>query len=131
MPLRIDKFLWCVRLTKTRSLATALVAKNKVMCNQIAVKASKEVKVGDLISIQRSNAWFSYKVIVLTDKRVGAPMVATFITDVTPEEERKKLSDYLASQRAYQQFGTGKPTKKDRRHIASFLDEDMNSTSDF
>lgn len=59
MPLRIDKFLWCVRLTKTRSLATALVAKNKVMCNQIAVKASKEVKAGDLISIQKSNAWFS------------------------------------------------------------------------
>ncbi len=130
MPLRIDKFIWCVRLTKTRSQATELISKKKVLCNNVHTKAAKEIKVGDILSLQKSNAWFSYRILSLTDKRIGAPLVISFIEDITPEDERKKLSDYLASQRAYQQFGTGKPTKKDRRHIASFLEEDLNSNSD-
>ncbi len=127
MPLRIDKFLWCVRLTKTRSLATELVSKKKVRCNDAEVKAAKEIKIGDHITIQKANAWFSYRVIELTEKRVGAPLVDQFIMDITPESERQKLVDYNASQRAYQHFGTGKPSKKDRRHLFKFLSADSGS----
>jgi ribosome-associated heat shock protein Hsp15 len=124
MSLRIDKFLWCVRLTKTRSIATELVSKKKVRCNAAEVKASKEIKVGDHLTIQKANAWFSYRVVGLTEKRVGAPLVDQFIIDITHESERQKLLDYNAAQRAYQQFGTGKPSKKNRRHLDKFFTAD-------
>jgi len=130
MPLRIDKFIWCVRLTKTRSQATELISKKKVLCNNVQTKAAKEIKVGDILSIQKSNAWFSYRILALTDKRVGAPLAPSFIEDITPEEERQKLKDYLASQRAYQHLGTGKPSKKDRRHLTKFLEGDENCNRD-
>jgi ribosome-associated heat shock protein Hsp15 len=123
--LRIDKFLWAVRLAKTRSLATELIARNKVLCNEAAVKPAKEISAGDTLKIQRANAWFSYKVIALTDRRIGAPLVASFLVDCTPEEERMKWRNYLEAQRAYQHFGTGKPTKKDRRDLTQFKEGDL------
>jgi len=123
--LRIDKYLWVVRLAKTRSLATALISKNKVLCNDLPVKPSKEIKAGDILKIQKSNAWFSFNVIALTDRRIGAPSVANYLQDITPEEERNKWFKYLEAQKAYQQYGTGKPTKKDRRDLFQFKEGDV------
>ena len=111
-------------------LFLSLISKKKVLCNNVQTKAAKEIKVGDILSIQKSNAWFSYRILALTDKRVGAPLALSFVEDITPEEERQKLKDYLASQRAYQHLGTGKPSKKDRRHLTKFLEGDENSTLD-
>lgn len=125
MALRIDKFIWAVRLSKTRALATELINKKKVLCNDLVVKPAREIRVGDMIKVQKANAWFSYKVLSLTERRVGPPLVSTFIIDLTSEEERQKLSDYLAAQKAYQHFGTGRPTKKDRRSIAQFMIDDF------
>ena len=101
-----------------------------MLCNNVHTKAAKEIKVGDILSLQKSNAWFSYRILSLTDKRIGAPLVISFIEDITPEEERQKLKDYLASQRAYQHLGTGKPSKKDRRHLSKFLEGDENRALD-
>lgn len=122
--MRIDKYIWAVRLAKTRSIATEWVAKKKVLCNENPVKAAKDVKVGDVLKFQKANAWFSYKVLDLTEKRIGAPLVVLYIQDVTPEEERLKWRNYIEAQKAYQHYGTGKPTKKDRREISQFTDGD-------
>lgn len=121
MKLRWDKFLWCVRLAKTRSLATELINKGKVRINNEQIKPSREVKLNDIISFQRNNAVFTYKVLGITDKRVGAPLVVNFITDQTPLEEIEKLKLYQSAQRNYRQTD-GKPTKKDRRELDHFLE---------
>ena len=121
MKLRLDKFLWCIRLVKTRSLATELINKGKVRINNEQVKPSREVKLNDIISFQRNNAVFTYKVLGITDKRVGAPLVVNFIIDQTPPEEIEKLKLYQSAQRNYRQTD-GKPTKKDRRELDHFLE---------
>ena len=121
MKLRWDKFLWCVRLAKTRSLATELINKGKVRVNNEQVKPSREVKLNDIISFQRNNAVFTYNVVGITDKRVGAPLVVNFIIDQTPPEEIEKLKLYQSAQRNYRQTD-GKPTKKDRRELDHFLE---------
>jgi ribosome-associated heat shock protein Hsp15 len=77
--------------------------------------------LNDIISFQRNNAVFTYKVLGITDKRVGAPLVVNFIIDQTPPEEIEKLKLYQSAQRNYRQTD-GKPTKKDRRELDHFLE---------
>lgn len=121
MSLRVDKFVWFVRLAKTRSVAAEEVSKGRVKLNGESVKPSKEVKVGDVVSIHRNTAVFSYKVLQLLDRRVGAKLVADHISDITPLEEVEKFKAYQLAQSAYRVHGTGKPSKKDRREIDDFL----------
>ena len=122
MALRVDKYLWCVRLSKTRSLATELVSKGKVKINGEAAKPSKEVKVGDLVSIQKNNSTFTYKITQLLSNRVGAKLVLDYIIDITDPIEVEKYKEYQLAQNTYRSTGTGKPSKKDRRDISGFLD---------
>lgn len=120
--MRIDKYVWCVRLAKTRSLATKLVAGNKVKLNGLECKPAKEVSVGDLISLQKNNATFSFRIKALTEKRLGAKLIIEFITDETPTVEVDKYKTYLAAQRNYRGKDYGKPSKKDRRELDDFLE---------
>lgn len=122
MSCRLDKFVWSVRLAKTRSQAADAISKNKVKINNESAKPSKEVKLGDEIQILRHTAIFSYKVIQLLEKRVGAKLVADYIVDITDPEEVEKLKIYQLSQSVYRDNGTGKPSKKDRRNIDDFLE---------
>lgn len=122
MAIRFDKFVWSVRLTKTRSIATELISKGKIRINGLDVKPSKEVKVNDVITISKNSALFSYKVKSLLDKRIGPKLVIEYIEDITPLEEIEKFKLYNESQSVYRQYGTGKPTKKDRRSLDDFLD---------
>jgi ribosome-associated heat shock protein Hsp15 len=122
MSLRWDKYIWSVRLTKTRSQATELLQKGKVLINNVQVKPSKEPKVGDVISVHRYNAVFSYKVLALNEKRVGPKLVENFLVDLTSQEELDKFKQYQVAQSAYRVYGTGKPSKKDRRDMDDFLD---------
>ena len=118
---RIDKFVWSVRLAKTRSLSATAVSKGKVKLNGSGIKPSKEVKLGDEINIIKHNSIFTFRVIQLLDKRIGAKLVADYIIDITAEEEREKYKAYQVSQRVYRDHGTGKPTKKDRRDLDYFI----------
>ena len=120
--MRIDKFVWCVRLTKTRSLASKLVSANKIKLNGTECKPAKEVCPNDLITVQKNNAVFSFEILQLTDKRLGAKLVANHLLDITPEEEVEKFKTYQMSQRAYRGKDQGKPNKKDRRDIDHFLE---------
>lgn len=123
MSSRIDKYIWCVRLSKTRSIATELVSKGKVRLNGELIKPSKEVKPGDIISIQRNTATFSYKVVQLLANRVGAKLVQDYLEDITDPVEIEKYKEYQLAQSSYREFGSGKPSKKDRRDISDFLED--------
>jgi ribosome-associated heat shock protein Hsp15 len=121
MSLRWDKYLWAVRLSKTRSQATEALNKGRIRVNEQAIKPSRTPQIGDRIQVTKHNATFSYKVLQLLDKRVGAKLVNDYLLDITTEEEREKLKAYVSAQAVYRQWGTGKPTKKDRREIEDFF----------
>ena len=118
---RIDKFLWSVRLFKTRSMAADACKKNRVLVNDEEVKTAKAVKIGDIIIIKKSGIRFEYKVLELNEKRVGAKLVENFILDITPAESVEKYKTIQQSQRHYRQQGLGRPTKKNRRDIDEFM----------
>lgn len=118
---RIDKYLWAVRLFKTRSMAANMVKTGKVLIKGEEVKASKVIKVGEKFSIKKNTALFTYEVIDLLEKRVGAKLVENYLRDITPVEEIEKYKAYQLAQRQYREQGYGKPTKKDRRNINKFL----------
>ena len=122
MSLRIDKYVWFVRLAKTRTLATELVQRNKIKLNDQPVKPSKDVKIGDTVSIVKNNATFSYKIKDLLDRRVGAKLVADYLIDVTDPQELEKFKTYQAAQNVYREYGTGRPSRKDRDNLESFFD---------
>ncbi len=120
MKLRLDKFIWAIRIAKTRSLAHEAISKGKIKMNFKDIKPSYQPQENDIITIHRNSAVFSYKVIVLTDKRIGAKLVQEFIKNITPPEEIEKFEQYLLSQKLYRINGDGKPSKKDRRDLDDF-----------
>lgn len=122
MPIRVDKYLWAVRLFKTRSLATEAISKGKVLINDALIKPSREIKVGDVITVLKHNAKFKYQVLAGLERRVGAPLVKEYLLDLTSTEEIEKLKMYLQAQNNYR-HSDGKPTKKDRRELDRFLEE--------
>lgn len=113
--------MWSVRLAKTRSIASTLVSKGKIRLNGSTTKPAKEVKLGDEINIVKHTSVFTFRVIQLLDRRIGAKLVSEYLIDVTPEEEIEKFKQYQANQRVYRDHGTGKPTKKDRRDLDDYL----------
>lgn len=122
MALRLDKFVWCVRLAKTRSQASESISKGKIKLNDQQVKPSKDPKIGDTIHFSKNTAVFSFKIIQLLDKRIGAKLVEEYVIDITSEEEKERYKLYNLTQSVYRENGTGKPTKKDRRDINDFYD---------
>ncbi|MFK7787660.1 MAG: RNA-binding S4 domain-containing protein [Crocinitomicaceae bacterium] len=123
MGCRVDKFAWSVRLAKTRSQSSDAISKGKIRLNDQHVKPARDVKLGDTIQVIKHTATFSFKIIQLLNSRVGAKLVTEYIIDITSDEEREKLKMYQATQRVYREHGTGKPSKKDRRDLDSFLEE--------
>jgi ribosome-associated heat shock protein Hsp15 len=114
---RIDKWLWSVRLFKTRSLAAEAVRGGKVKLNGDAAKPSKELKVGDEISFRFGPIIKTFKVVEFPSSRVGAPLVKDFCTDLTPQEEYEKLKAAREFEKPFFYNGKGRPTKKDRRKL--------------
>ncbi len=120
--MRIDKFLWCVRLFKTRSLATEQVKLGKVLSKNEELKPSKELKIGEEIQIKRGPVVFSYKVLAFPKARQGAKLVSAYIEDTTTEEEKRKWLLLQEQLKLTRERGTGRPTKKDRREMDTFMD---------
>lgn len=120
--MRLDKYIWCVRLTKTRSLASDLCSSEKVKVNGAFCKASKELKVNDVIAIKQAPIWRSFKVINLPKTRVGAPLVSTLCIEITSEEDLEQLRLLEEINRVNKSLGmVGRPTKKDRRDLDKFM----------
>ena len=113
---RIDKYLWSVRLYKTRSDASDACRKGRVMINEVSVKPSRTIKAGEIIHIRKMPLTYTVKVLDPIQKRVGAKLVELCMEDLTPREELDKLTmkDNFFVNRPR---GTGRPTKKDRRTL--------------
>jgi ribosome-associated heat shock protein Hsp15 len=120
--MRIDKWLWAVRLNKTRTQAATLCNEGKVTVNGQPAKASKTVKAGDVIAVRKGAFTFEYKVLKEVHNRQPAREVMHYVTDITPEHVIEQFKTHLLAMKTYRQWGSGRPTKKDRRNLENFLD---------
>ena len=131
---RIDKWLWDARVFKTRNIAAEACKKGRISMNGNTLKASRTVKVGDVVQVRKAPIVWSFKVLMATGNRVGAKMVPDVLQNVTTSEqlellELSKLNGFTGRAR-----GTGRPTKKDRRDIDEFAengDDDFDFEFDF
>lgn len=122
--MRIDKYLWSVRFYKTRTIATEDIKKNRVSIGENPVKASKEVKAGDVIKIRKNQIDYKIKVLDIPKSRVGAKLVALYVVDMTEKDQYEILKMRKESQDYYRHKGIGRPTKKDRRDMDDYVDDD-------
>ena len=120
---RIDKFLWSVRIYKTRSQAAAACKNGRVIINDIAVKASRAIEAGDIFTVKKMPVIYTYRCIDIPASRVGAKMLANFIENLTPEEELQKLDLRPDYNTGHRRRGAGRPTKRERRDIDRFKNE--------
>lgn len=115
--IRIDKFLWSVRLYKTRSIASEECRKGRIIINDIPVKPSRIVLKNEIITVKKPPVIFTYRAIEPIENRVSAKLVEQFIEDLTTEEEKSKLDIRQSIGIGFRDKGTGRPTKKERRDI--------------
>lgn len=120
--IRLDKYLWAVRIFKTRSDAADAIRQNRVLVNESYAKPSREVKVGDMISVRRERVHYSYKVLDLVSSRQPAKNVPLYCLNCTPQEELDKLNPPHETIFVFRERGMGRPTKKDRRNIDALMD---------
>ena len=120
---RIDKYLWSIRVYKTRSEATDACKGGKVKVNGSDIEPSKVVKLGDMITARKGPVTYTYRVLDLIDKRQGPKLVPNFAENLTPEEEIAKLRTPVETFFLKRDRGAGRPTKKDRRQMDSLWDE--------
>lgn len=128
---RIDKWMWAVRIFKSRTIAVEACKKNRVMINNTNVKASRMIKIGDIIQVRKPPVTYSFKVLQLTERRLGAKLVPDYMENVTPPEqyeilELSKINGFIDRAK-----GTGRPTKKDRRSMDEFVQPEYVDDFDF
>jgi ribosome-associated heat shock protein Hsp15 len=114
---RLDKYLWAIRVFKTRSQSSEACRKGAVQVNDIEAKASRIVKTGDVLKVRKNPVTYTYKVIEIPNSRLGAKLVPKYVEDQTSEEELSKLKVNEVFGQIYRKKGTGRPTKKERRDI--------------
>ena len=119
---RVDKFLWCMRLFKTRRLANDACAKSKIKINDKALKSSYQVKMNDKITIKKKHINITIEVKNIISKRVSAKLVTQYINDITPESEKTRFEASLKIPHIYREKGLGRPTKKERRQLMRSLE---------
>ncbi|MCQ2229643.1 MAG: RNA-binding S4 domain-containing protein [Bacteroidales bacterium] len=121
---RIDKFLWAVRIFKTRSVAADAIKKGRVMIGGVQIKGSRNVKVGEVIQVKASPAVRSFEIIQLAQNRMGAKLVPDHIKEVTPKDQLELIELQKLAMSMNRRKGLGRPTKKERRDIDEFFDVD-------
>ncbi|MCF6346686.1 MAG: RNA-binding S4 domain-containing protein [Flavobacteriaceae bacterium] len=121
--MRIDKYLWTIRYFKTRNQATEACKKGHIKINAINVKPSKEVFIGEKVSVRKNQINYELEVLGIPLSRVGAKLVDLYRKDITPKEAFENQEILKASKDYYRKKGTGRPTKKDRRNIEDYTDD--------
>ena len=114
---RIDKWLWSIRVFKTRTDASEACRSGKVSVGGVPAKASKEIKEGDIVEVRKGSVHFSYRVLIPIGNRQGAKSVSLYAEDLTPESELAKLEAPKETIFMQRDRGTGRPTKKERRDL--------------
>lgn len=120
---RIDKWLWAVRLFKTRSIAIEACKKGRVSIKGVTIKPSRMIKTGDIIEVRRPPITYSFEVLNLTENRMGAKLVPEFMKDVTSPSQLEILELSRMSGFVDRARGSGRPTKKDRRELEQFTED--------
>ena len=128
---RIDKWLWAVRIFKTRSIAADAIKMGRVTIDGQKVKASRNVKIGEVIDVKKPPITYSFKVLALAENRMGAKMVPGFMENVTKQEQLDLLQMNRISGFINRAKGLGRPTKKDRRDIDDFTTPEYMDEFDF
>ncbi len=121
--IRLDKYLWAVRIFKTRSDAAEAIRSNRVTVNGTGAKPSREVHPGDRIGVRKERVNYSYEVIDLVSSRQSAKNVPLYCRDTTPQEELDKLHAPRETIFLFRDRGTGRPTKKERRELDGLMEE--------
>jgi ribosome-associated heat shock protein Hsp15 len=120
---RIDKWMWAMRIFKTRTLAVEACKKNRVLVNDIPAKPSRMIKTGDRVQVRKYPITYTYKALRLTDKRIGASLLSEYLEDITPSEQYELLELNKISGSVNRAKGTGRPTKKERRDWDDFWND--------
>ncbi len=123
--MRIDKYLWCVRYFKTRNIATTACKKGHVRINDAVVKPSRDVYPTDKIIVRKNQVQYHLTVLDIPPNRVGAKLVDIYRVDTTPKENFEHLELLKHAKDHYRKQGTGRPTKKDRREIDDYLEDNV------
>lgn len=122
---RIDKFLWAVRIFKTRSIAADAIKKGRIMMGGTQVKGSRNVKVGDVIDVKVAPAIRSFEIIQLAQNRMGAKLVPDHIKEVTSKEQLEIIEMQKLAMSMNRRKGLGRPTKKERRELDNYFDSEQ------
>ena len=126
--MRVDKYLWCVRLFKSRTLAAEAIGKGRVAVEGVPVKASRELALNDVFTLKRAPVTYTYRVKGFPSSRLGAKLVDDYLENLTPQSELDKLRHTVGGSLLWREPGTGRPTKRERREIdrfqSSFFEED-------
>ncbi|MBT8271585.1 MAG: RNA-binding S4 domain-containing protein [Flavobacteriaceae bacterium] len=121
--MRVDKYLWCIRFYKTRSLATKACKKGHIRVNGETAKPSRDVYTTDVLEIRRNQVNYKIEVLDIPPSRVGAKIVDLFRKDITPSKEFELVELIKLHKETQRSRGTGRPTKKDRREMDDFYDQ--------
>ncbi len=121
--MRVDKYLWAMRYYKTRNIATQACKKGAVRVNKAVVKPARDVYPGDIVSLRKNQVNYTLTVLDLPPSRVGAKLVDMYRQDITPKSEFETQEQLKYAKDYYRKKGTGRPTKKDRRDLEDFTDE--------
>ena len=130
---RIDEWLWAMRIFKTRTLATEACKKGRVTLgeNQIIAKPSRTIKIGDIVNVRKSPVTYTFRVKGLTENRLGAKLVPDYMENITPQSELDLLEIVKINGFVDRRKGLGRPTKREGRELARFTEEAFDSGWDF
>lgn len=130
---RIDKWLWAVRVFKTRTIATEAIKKGRVSVgdNPAPVKPSRTIKVGDTISVRKSPVTYTFRVLALTENRLGAKLVPEYMENITPQSQYDLLEVVKISGFVDRRKGLGRPTKREGRELSKFTESVYDEGWDF
>ncbi len=130
MEVRVDKYLFAMRIYKTRSIAADACKNGRVKMNGAELKPSRCFHVGDVFSVRKGPITYTYRILQLCEHRLGAKLVPEYMRDETPHEQLELLELARMAGNGGRDRGTGRPTKKDRREIESFISTDYDELFD-
>ena len=119
---RIDKWLWAVRIFKTRAQSSEACSGGKVKINNLSIKPSKKIQSGEIVSVRKGIVNYSYQILKIADKRMSAKLISNYLKDLTSQEETSKLTSVKKQPLRTRDKGQGRPTKKERRILDKYRD---------
>lgn len=127
---RIDKWLWAVRIFKTRTIATDACKKGRVMLGDTSAKPARMIKVGDVVKVRKPPVTYSFRVLALTENRLGAKLVPEYMENITPRSELDLLEVVKISGFIDRRKGLGRPTKREGRELSRFTEQAYDALDD-